>query len=65
MYLNDSKTRQLMKDLNNFFKTYVEIPRMKIGMQQTIETLFNEEALSFAKFLRNEQKTWISRIALR
>jgi len=44
-----------------FFGSYVEIPRIKIGERQTVETLINEEALLFSKFLRNEQEIWIPR----
>jgi hypothetical protein len=40
----------------------VEIPRMKAGKRQECETLINEEALLFAKFLRDETKVWIPRI---
>jgi hypothetical protein len=29
---------------------------MKVGERQTIETLINEEALLFAKYLRDEKK---------
>ena len=39
----------------------VEIPRIKVGKKQTIETLINEEALLLAKFLRNERIDWIPR----
>jgi hypothetical protein len=42
----------------------VEIPRMKVGNRQTIETLISEEALLFAKYLRNEEKKWIPRIGI-
>jgi len=38
--------------------TIVEIPRMRIGKKQTIETLINEEALLLVKFLRDELKIW-------
>jgi hypothetical protein len=41
----------------------VEIPRIKVGERQTIETLINEEALLFAKYLRGETNTWSPRIA--
>jgi hypothetical protein len=51
-----------MKQLNAFFESIVEIPRIKVGMKQTFETLINEEALMFAKYLRNEQKQWIPRM---
>ena len=40
----------------------VEIPRIMRGEHQEIETLINEEALLFAKYLRNERKEWIPRI---
>lgn len=64
VYLNDHHTRDLMTKLNNLFESTVEIPRMKVGKKQTIETLINEEALLFAKYLRNERQTWIPRIAV-
>jgi hypothetical protein len=51
-----------MRQLDKFFELKVEIPRIKIGKKQTIETLINEEALLFAKFLRNEKGNWNSRI---
>lgn len=61
-YLNGVQTRQLMKQLNAFFETIVEVPRMRIGKKQTIETLISEEALLLAKFLRDEKQSWIPRI---
>jgi hypothetical protein len=41
----------------------VEIPRIRIGKKQTIETLINEEALLFARYLRDESESWVPRIA--
>ena len=61
-YLNDVETKNFTKKLNDYFETTVEIPRIKVGERQTIETLINEEALLFAKYLRNERKEWMSRI---
>jgi CRISPR/Cas system-associated endonuclease Cas1 len=58
-YLNNQLTREMMKQLDKFFESYLKIPRMKVGKKQTIETLINEETLLFAKFLRNERSTWI------
>jgi len=49
--------------LNDVFESKVGVLRMSIGKKQTIETLINEEALLLAKFLRNERKDWIPRIA--
>jgi hypothetical protein len=61
VYLNDVQTRDLMKQLKNFFESYIDVTRMSAGKKQTIETLINEEALVLAKFLRNERNRWIPR----
>ena len=45
-----------MKRLNRYFEGKVEIPRIRVGQRQTIETLINKEALLLAKFLRNERR---------
>jgi len=63
-YLDDSKTVDLMNSLFAYFEKMVDVPRVKCGSRQTIETLINEEALLFAKYLRNERETWIPRIAI-
>ena len=47
-----------------YFVSKVEIPRMKVGRRQTVETLINEKALLFAKFLRDERETWTPRIVI-
>ena len=60
-YLNDFDSKELMQRLNQLFESEVEIPRIRHGTKQTIETLINEEALLMAKFLRNERKNWIPR----
>ena len=62
VYLNDAQTRDLMKQLNKFFESYVEVPRVRVGFKQTIETFINEEALLFAKLLREDCRTWESRV---
>lgn len=51
-----------MKSLEIQFKSKVDIPRIKQGKNQAIEKLINEEALLFAKFLRNEKIVWNPRI---
>jgi hypothetical protein len=50
--------------INEFFESYVEISRMQVGKRQTVETLINEEALIFAKYLRDELKEWMPRFQL-
>jgi hypothetical protein len=62
-YLNDKETKLMMKELNNYFESMVEVPRMKVGRKQSIETLINEESLLLAKYLRDEIKRWVPRIA--
>jgi CRISPR-associated protein Cas1 len=62
-YLNSSKTRELERGLEELFEGWVEVPRIRHGSRQTLETLINEEALLLAKYLRDEKKTWIPRIA--
>jgi hypothetical protein len=63
-YLDDPKTSDFMRKLNLFFESKVDVPRIKVGKKQTIETLINEEALLFAKVLRGERETWIPRISV-
>ena len=62
-YLNDADTGDLMRALNRFFEDMVETPRKRVGRRQTIETLINEEALLFARYLRYELKSRITRIS--
>ena len=40
-----------------------EIPAMKHGKSQAIETLISEEALLLAKYLRNERNVWTPRMS--
>ena len=53
-----------MKQLNVFFESYIDIPRMRMGKKQTIETLINEEVLLLTKFFRVEKEIWVPRIAV-
>jgi len=46
----------------SFFESTVEVPRVKHGNKQTVETLINEEALLFARYLRSEQSHWLPRV---
>ena len=64
MYLNHSNTNSLVEKLSKYFEFKVDVPRIKRGKRQTIETLVNEEASLLAMFLRGERKGWIPRIAM-
>jgi CRISPR-associated protein Cas1 len=63
IHLCEFETNGLAEDLNMLFERVVEVPRIRHGSKQTIDTLINEEAYLFAKFLRHERETWIPRIA--
>jgi CRISPR-associated protein Cas1 len=62
--LNREKTKELTQRLNDYFEKKVEIPRIKHGNKQTIETLINEEAMLLGKYLRSEIPQWKPRIAI-
>jgi CRISPR/Cas system-associated endonuclease Cas1 len=63
-YLNDCETRNLVERLNRYFQQAVNIPRMRMGNKQEIETLINEEAFLLAQYLRDEKQSWIPRILI-
>ena len=62
--MNETMTNQFIKKLNVYFGSKVEIPRIRVGKRQEIETLINEEALLLAEYLRDEKKSWVPRIAI-
>jgi len=41
-YLNDAETRRMMRELNGYFESKVDIPLIRHGKRQRIETLINE-----------------------
>ena len=61
-FLNNQLTRELMTKLEVYLDSMVEIPRIKHGKRQTLDTLISEEALLFANYLRNGQENWAPRI---
>jgi len=63
-YLNDEKTRRMMKELEGYFESKMEIPLIRHGKKQRLETLINEEALLLAKYLRDEKRECVPIIAL-
>jgi len=62
IHLCEFEADNLADGLNNLFEREVEIPRIKHGKKQTLDTLISEEALLLAKYLRNENKNWFPRI---
>jgi CRISPR-associated protein Cas1 len=63
-FLKDSQSHTLLKNLNQYFQSKVNIPRIRMGNQQEIETMINEEALLFAQYIRKEKDMWIPRIVV-
>jgi hypothetical protein len=61
-YINETKNREFLDGLGRYFETKVTIPRIRRGQHQEIETLINEEAFLFAKYLRDEKPSWRPRI---
>jgi hypothetical protein len=62
IHLCEFEADSLAEGLNSLFNREVDIPRMKYGKKQILDTLVNEEAFLLTKFLRNETKMWIPRI---
>jgi hypothetical protein len=48
--------------LNDFFEYIVDVPRLKYGDRQSINSLINEEITLLGKYLRDEKKKWHPRI---
>ena len=53
VYLCEEKASDLIERLYAFFESKVDVARIKHGSRQSVETLISEEALLFAKYLRN------------
>jgi len=54
----------MMRELEGYVGSKVEIPLIRHSKRQRIETLINEEVLLLGKYLRAEKETWIPRLAL-
>ena len=61
-YLSDDKTSSFMKGLEKRFLETVNVPRYRVGNKQRLESLISEEAMLFAKYLRDERKSWTPRL---
>lgn len=58
IHLCEYETNDLAEGLNQLFEHIVDMPRIKHGKRQTIETLISEECLIFSRYLGNERKEW-------
>jgi hypothetical protein len=64
IHLCEYETNGLAEGLNSLFERDVQIPRIRHGSKQTLDTLINEEALLLARYLRGEKKDWTPRIPM-
>jgi len=62
IHLCEYEADNLAEGLNSLFESEIEIPRIRYGKKQTLDTLISEEALLLAKYLRNERQDWTPRI---
>jgi hypothetical protein len=60
-FLKYPESSELIRALNSFFESKIEIQRIKHGKNQTFETLINEEALLLAMYIRDELPAWYPR----
>jgi CRISPR-associated protein Cas1 len=63
IFLNKTKNKELTNKLYDYFRSIVNVPRIKMGKRQEIESLINEEAFLLAKYMRGEKPNWTPRIA--
>jgi hypothetical protein len=64
IHLCEYETNDLAEGLNSLFEREVEIPRMRHGSKQTLDTLITEEAMLLAQYLRSEKPVWKPRIVI-
>ncbi len=64
IHLCEYETDSLADDLNSLFDSVVDIPRIRYGKKQTLDTLICEEAIQLARYLRSETKEWTPRLSL-
>jgi CRISPR/Cas system-associated endonuclease Cas1 len=62
IHLCEYEADGLADGLNSLFDTEVNVPRIRYGNKQTLDTLISEETSLLAKFLRNERNEWKPRI---
>ena len=56
IHLKEYEADSLAEGLNGLFNREVEIPRVKHGNKQTLDTLISEEAFLLARYLRGQLK---------
>lgn len=57
-FLSDDQTKIFLEQLDAYFNSKIEIPRIKHGKTQTLSTLISEEALLLGRYLCSEIPEW-------
>jgi CRISP-associated protein Cas1 len=63
IHLCEYETDELADALNRLFDRVVDIPRIRHGFKQTLDTLISEEAFMLAKTLEEPNTIWVPRLA--
>jgi CRISPR-associated protein Cas1 len=61
-FLNKKRNKEFLDKREEYFQMKVSIPRVRGGKKQELETLINEEAQLFARYIRCKRKSWVPRI---
>jgi len=60
-FLNKERNKEFLDRLEDYFRIRVNVPRIKIGKKQELETVINEEAMLLASFIRGK-RLWEPRL---
>ena len=60
-FLNKERNKEFLDRLEYYFQTRVNVPRVKIGNKQELETVINEEAMLLASYIRGK-RIWEPRV---
>jgi CRISP-associated protein Cas1 len=64
IHLCEYETDELAEALNELFNRFSDIPRIRHGFKQTLDTLIAEEAFLLAKSLQENDNEWVPRLVL-
>lgn len=60
-FLNKARNKEFLDRLEDYFQTRVNVPRVRMGKKQELETVINEEAMLLASFIRGK-RIWEPRL---
>jgi CRISPR/Cas system-associated endonuclease Cas1 len=60
-FLNKERNKEFLDRLEDYFQTRVNVPRVRLGKKQELETVINEEAMLLASYIRGK-RIWEPRV---